>query len=238
MRKATRAKIKAEKQRIFEQMVKKMMGTALVAVGVEVLLRKYSAISELDFLLSPEDEIPTALTRLEEHPPTQKKGETPLVWQIDMLRQQAAALCFLADCGQSGVGVRQKVFPNEKGRLFRKVIRAAGHKLWMASGEKENEQPVIAPIVFDDDGPSDTGLVIGRRFFHSNNGEEDGIDGLTPALPVETIKEQRVLALAGLRKAKGQPVKKMILGLAVAPAADWEECIRRLNRMIKEERNS
>jgi hypothetical protein len=120
-----------------------------------------------------------------------------------------------------------------KGFYFREAVRLAGRQLWEESGEKEGEEFIIAPILFPDDEPDDTGLYPGRRFFHVDTQVEDGIDGLTPPLPDCTLLEQLAIARAGEKQAFGEKVKKTSIGLGVAPGYDWKECVGRIARMIK-----
>jgi hypothetical protein len=222
-------------------MVRNIMNKALAACGGEKLWSEWSqlavnrGLSEVDLCLGDaQGDLAARLEELKVRTP-KKDVSHVLRWKIDFIRQQAAALCYLVDYSQSGKGIRATVFPEMKGVQFREAARIAGRQLWEDSGEKEGEQFAVCPIIFDDDGPEDTGLFIGRRFFRvaADSRQEDGIDGLTPPLPTCALREQLVLARVGEMKAFGGKVKKTTIYLGVAPGYDWKACVERIARMIK-----
>jgi len=227
--------LNTRKQENFNSAVKEIMGRALISVGAPDFIREQGGISEIDLLLTPTAEIADLLQKIEEYLPKDIHSVDAVECEVNNLQQRAAVLCLLMEFSHPNKGLRDKEEFQGKGRLFRKTVREAARRLWTASGEME--QPVFAPILFDDDSPEKSGLHIGHRFFHIKGGAEEGIDGLTPEIS-GNILEQLAVAKAGLRKAMGLPIKEKVAGLGVAPVEDWLTCIDRLNRMIKEERNS
>jgi hypothetical protein len=220
-------------------MVRNIMNKALDACGGEELWNKWknlapnNGLSELDILLGDtQGDLAARLNELEARTPKKAIGHE-LNWKIDFVIRQASALCLLVDYGQPGKGIRASVFAEMKGIHFRQAARIAGRQLWEASGEMD-EPLAVAPIILDDDGPDDTGLCFGRRFFHRDTGVENSIDGLTP-LPSCALLEQLALAKAGEKKAFGGEIaqKTSIIYLGVAPGFDWKECVDRINRIIQ-----